>query len=292
MPTRTAAAKVNLALSVTGRRADGYHLLDSLVVFTEFGDQLHAEAAEVDSFEIDGPFAAALAGSPDAENLCLMARDGLRALTQASGHDAPGVALRLTKAMPVASGIGGGSADAAATLHLLADVWDFIADPDELAQLALTLGADVPMCLAGRPARASGIGETLDFIDGLPALALVLVNPGVAVATPSVFRALKSRDNPALPAIPQFTTTREMADWLGTTRNDLEPPARQVAPEIGACLGVLRDSGAVVARMSGSGATCFGLYGTDVDADAAAAMISRQHPGWFVTATRSLPSPA
>lgn len=291
MAIRAAAAKVNLALSVIGRRADGYHMLDSIVVFTEFGDQLHAEPAKVDSFEIDGPFAAALTGSPDAENLCLKARDGLRALALAGGNDAPGVALRLTKAMPVASGIGGGSADAAATLHLLSDVWNFAARVDDLAQLALSLGADVPMCLAGQPARASGIGETLDFIDGLPALALVLVNPGVAVSTPSVFRALESRDNPPLPPIPRLATASDVAQWLGNTRNDLEPPARQLAPEIDACLVALSGSGALVARMSGSGATCFGLYGTEAEAGVAAAALGRQKPGWFVTATRSLASP-
>ncbi|PWW01794.1 4-diphosphocytidyl-2-C-methyl-D-erythritol kinase [Hoeflea marina] len=292
LATRGATAKVNLALSITGRRADGYHLLDSLVVFTGFGDTLQAEPAAADSLDLDGPFAGALAGSPQADNLCLKARDGLRALAAARGHEAPGVALRLTKAIPVASGVGGGSADAAAVLHLLCDLWRFTADPDDLAQLALTLGADVPMCLANRPLRASGIGEALTFVDGLPALPMVLVNPGVAVSTPSVFRALESRDNPPLPAIPRLASVRETVAWLGGTRNDLEPPARRLAPAIDGCLDAIRQTGALLARMSGSGATCFGLYAADTEAQAAAAAIASRHPDWFVTATRSLASPA
>jgi 4-diphosphocytidyl-2-C-methyl-D-erythritol kinase len=271
-----APAKINLALHVTGRRADGYHLLESLAVFTEFGDRLTVAPAAEDSFAVTGPFAALV--PVDAGNLVIRARDALRALDAAA---AARVAITLEKNLPIASGIGGGSSDAAAALRALSRHWRMVAD---LAALSLKLGADVPMCLSARSLIARGIGEMLKPVS-LPSLSLVLVNPGVAVSTPEVFRALANRENPALPPLPLALDAASVLDWLRTTRNDLEAPAKALAPVIGDALDALDRSGAQFTRMSGSGATCFGLFESGAAAEAAAASIRINNPGWFVAAT-------
>lgn len=273
-----APAKINLALHVTGRRADGYHLLETLVVFAEFGDRITVAASGEDGFFVDGPFAGAV--PRDAGNLVLRARDALRAAYPAPA--AQPVSISLEKHLPVASGIGGGSSDAAATLRALARLWRIPADGAALARLALPLGADLPMCLAGHPLIARGIGEKLDPVRHFPALPMVLVNPGVAVETPKVFRALASRENPPLAPL---DTADTVLDWLGASRNDLEPAAMSIEPSIAAVLAVLRRSGAAFARMSGSGATCFGIFDTTSAASRAAAAISAEHPNWFSAAT-------
>ncbi|MEP9397042.1 4-(cytidine 5'-diphospho)-2-C-methyl-D-erythritol kinase [Mesorhizobium sp. KR2-14] len=279
-PAEHAPAKINLALHVTGQRADGYHLLESLAVFTEFGDHLTVSPATEDAFSVTGPFAAQV--PLDAGNLVIRARDALRALAPASA--AP-VAISLEKNLPVASGIGGGSSDAAAALRALARHWGIAAD---LAALGLKLGADVPMCLAARPLVAHGIGEHLQPVAGLPPLPLVLVNPGVGVSTPDVFRALASRENPPLPPLPGRLDTGSVLEWLRATRNDLENPAKTLAPAIADALDALKGTGAPFARMSGSGATCFGLFETDPAAADAAEAIRARRPGWFVAATKSM----
>ncbi len=268
MSARFAPAKVNLFLHVTGRRGDGYHLLDSLAVFADVGDVVSAEDAETLSLEIGGPFGAVLRAEDD--NLLLKA-----ARLLAPGR---GAALGLEKNLPVASGIGGGSADAAAALRLLARLWG-MTDVD-LAPLALQLGADVPVCLVSRPVRMQGIGEILVPAPRLPAFGMVLVNPGVAVPTPAVFKARAGAFSvpPALPAA--WAGFEEMIAGLTACANDLEAPAIGVAPVIGevlAALGAL--PGAALARMSGSGATCFALFETAQAARAAAALIAR--PGWW-----------
>jgi len=279
------SAKINLALHVTGRRADGYHLLESLVAFTRFGDGLSVEAAERDVFAVSGPFGSGLEGDT---NLVLRARDLLR---QHFGRaaEAP-VAITLEKNLPVASGIGGGSSDAAAALKLLTAFWGIEAGPDELARIGLKLGADVPMCLSGQPLVARGIGEALEPIPALPRLAILLVNPGLPLATPDVFSALISRENAPLPALPRSLGQGELVDWLRLTRNDLEPAAQAIMPVIGGALGLLRAEGAVLARMSGSGATCFGVFETTQEAERAGETIARKHPGWFVCATETTAS--
>lgn len=264
-----APAKVNLALHVTGRRADGYHLLDSLVAFPGVGDSLSAEPAADWSLAIDGPFAPGLEGGPG--NLVLRAA--------ALFPPAPALAFRLVKRLPVASGIGGGSADAAAAIRLVARLRS---EPLPPAGAVLGLGADVPVCLAGRPARMTGIGERLEPL-ALPAAWLVLVNPGVPVATAAVFAGLARRDNPGLPPPPAFPDAAALARWLLAQRNDLEPPALAAAPAIATVLAALAGArGALLARMSGSGATCFGLFATAAASAAAAAAIARDEPGWWV----------
>ncbi|RWG88590.1 MAG: 4-(cytidine 5'-diphospho)-2-C-methyl-D-erythritol kinase [Mesorhizobium sp.] len=282
--TLLAPAKINLALHVTGRRADGYHLLDSLAVFTRFGDRLQVEPAERDAFSVSGPFASGV--SLDDDNLVVKAREALR--REAGAARTPPVAIRLEKNLPIASGVGGGSSDAAAALNGLARLWALDIDEAELARIGLTLGADLPMCLKAKPLIARGIGDELSPLAGFPALALVLVNPGVAVSTPEVFKALSRRDSKALPPLPSRLDFHTIWNWLETTRNDLEPAARSIQPAVDETLKALKRAGAAFARMSGSGATCFGLFETGNVAKRAAIDIRGRHPGWFVAATRSM----
>ena len=269
-----APAKVNLTLHLRGRRADGYHLLDSLAVFPRIGDRLTAEPGPGLSLSLSGPFADGLGA--DGDNLVLRAAEAL-ARARAPGR---GAALRLEKRLPIAAGIGGGSADAAAALRLLSRLWG-VAVPDGLA---LGLGADVPVCLAGRAARMEGVGERLSCAPRLPGMWVVLVNPGVSVATGRVFAALERREGPPAPPPPQggFARFADLVDWLGTQRNDLQGAAIACCPAIGEALAAL--SAAPLARMSGSGATCFALWPDEGAARADAARLAAARPGWWVAA--------
>ncbi len=268
-----APAKINLHLHVVGRRQDGYHLLDSLVVFAGTGDWLEVAPARDLTLTVTGPFAAGLAAEPD--NLVLRAARGLADLAGII----PTGAIRLEKNLPVASGIGGGSADAAAALRLLCRFWDV--SPD-LTQLARALGADVPMCLLSRPALMSGIGEGLAPIPAMPEAGLILVNPGVAVSTPAVFRARSGGfSSPAeLPAT-GWPSVKALSHTLADTHNDLEAPARSLAPAVDTALAALASApGCRLARMSGSGATCFGLFDDSQAACHAADTLRRAN--WWV----------
>jgi len=273
-----ARAKVNLWLQVVGRRADGYHLLDSLVAFTDLADEIEVAPGSDLSLEIAGPAAASLEGGPD--NLVLKAA---RLLAGRAGV-APRAAIRLTKRIPVAAGLGGGSADAAATLLALVDLWRLAMPPEELFDLAVTLGADVPMCLAGRPALASGIGERLAPAPALPACAILLVNPGIALPTPAVFGARQGGFSAARPIADGWRDLGSLAEDLGRRGNDLTLAAISLQPDIAGVLDRLRRSDGVAhVAMSGSGATCFGLYGTIEDAKRAA---SRLPAAWWRHAGR------
>lgn len=263
-----ARAKVNLCLHVLGRREDGYHLLDSLVVFPELGDRLEAEPAAGLSLGVVGAFADQLPSG--GENLVLRAAEGLAAL---AGPARPGAALRLEKSLPVAGGIGGGSADAAAALRALMRLWNLRLDGPAAVRLALSVGADVPVCLgAPRPAMMGGIGEVLRPAPALPEAWLALANPGVPVPTAEVFRRLRRRDGAAAAPPGKFETVQELADWLATrTTNMLEPAAEAAAPAVGALRRRMAAlPGCLLARMSGSGGTCFGLFAEDRAALAAA----------------------
>lgn len=290
MPARTAHAKINLALHVTGQRDDGYHLLESLVVFTALGDAVSATQDAADQLVVEGPEAGSLADEPETDNLVARARDVLRQAALAKGKVAGPVSIRLNKRLPVASGIGGGSADAAATLKLLSELWGYQPGHEAMMQLGLKLGADVPMCLAGRPLLARGIGETLTPLDLGFSLDLVIVNPRIGVATPAVFAALENRQNPPLPPLPVhgLADRDSLLAWLGQTRNDLQAPARSAVPAIADCLHALNDAGARFARMSGSGASCFGFFDDSQAAQEAAAQLQRSRPDWFVAATSAL----
>ena len=283
-----APAKINLALHVTGRRADGYHLIESFVVFTELGDRVSARLADHDGFALEGPEAGALSAEDATGNLVVRARDALREAARQSGRLLAPVHITLDKRLPVASGIGGGSADAAATLQLLCELWDFRPGPEHLSQIALRLGADVPMCLIGQPLIARGIGEAIEPAELGFRLDLVIVNPRIGVSTPAVFQALESRDNAPVPAPQGLGDRDQLISWLATTRNDLAPPARRLVPEIGECLSALTHSGALLARMSGSGASCFGLFESPETASEAEKRLRRQKPAWFVKATRTI----
>ncbi|MER8894669.1 4-(cytidine 5'-diphospho)-2-C-methyl-D-erythritol kinase [Mesorhizobium sp. M0676] len=284
--TWLAPAKINLALHVTGKRADGYHLLESLVVFTRFGDRVEIEPADADRFSVSGRYATSV--PIDDSNLVVKAREALR--RQAGQQSTPPVAIRLEKNLPVASGVGGGSSDAAAVLQGLVRTWGLDIGEAELARIGLTLGADVPMCLAAKPLVARGVGDELSLVPDFPALALVLVNPGVAVSTPDVFNALEKRDNEGLPPLPRAFDFHSVRNWLEITRNDLEPAAQAIQPPIGRALSLLNRAGSGFSRMSGSGATCFGLFETGNVAKRAAAEIRSREPEWFVAATRSIAS--
>lgn len=280
-----APAKINLALHVTGQRADGYHLLDSLVTFAEFGDELSIDAAAADTLGIDGPFAAQL---QDAEtNLVIRARDALRTL--AVGRPCPPVAIQLTKNLPIASGLGGGSGDAAAALHGLNEHWRLSLSVDALRGAGLALGADVPMCLAGRPLRATGIGDEITLLDGFPALDLVLVNPGLEVSTPAIFKALQNKKNRTMSSKANLASFHAACEFLSAQHNDLQRPAMALVPAIADCLSALQENGAMLARMSGSGATCFGIFTNAANAARAARNINAKHPTWWCLATRSIP---
>lgn len=279
-----APAKINLALHVTGQRADGYHLLETLVTFTEAGDVIRIRDADADSFSISGPFGDLLRAGDGGDNLVTRARDLLRDALASTGQSARPVAIHLEKNLPVASGIGGGSADAAATLRALLRHWDAGIDPQSLASLALTLGADVPMCLESRSLIARGIGEDIEPVSDLPELFLVLANPLKAVSTPEIFRRLQNRANPPLPE----RKADGWMDFLAQSRNDLQPPAQALLPEIGEIVELLSQEGAALVRMSGSGATCFGIFHSSDAAQKAETSLREKRPGWYFQATRTI----
>lgn len=277
-----APAKINLALHVTGQRPDGYHLLDTLVTFAGFGDELTISAAHADELLVEGPFAGALEGQEAGKNLVIKARDAMRAL--AAGRPCPPVSIHLTKNLPIASGLGGGSSDAAAALLGLNRHWGLALPMDALSAAGLSLGADVPMCLVGKPLRARGIGEEIALLDAFPALDLVLVNPGVGVSTPAIFKALEKKDNRPMSSKANLASFHAACEFLSAQHNDLQRPAMALEPVISDCLAALEDSGAMLARMSGSGATCFGIFTNAANAARAAGVIGRKNPQWFVRA--------
>ena len=277
--TELARAKVNLFLHVRGRMPDGYHVLESFAVFPEVGDFLEAEPAPGISLSLSGPFAAGLGSGGD--NLAVSAARALSDRTSGG----PGAALRLAKNLPLAAGIGGGSADAGAVLRALARLWPE-APGGALADIAFALGADAPVCLASRPAMMGGVGEKLDPAPTFPGFWMVLVNPGQPLSTAEAFAGLERRDNPpGAPPPRNFTDFSHLVSWLTLQRNDLEPPARRLRPVIGKVLSALGwDGDCALARMSGSGATCFGLFKTEASALSSAERLRRAESGWWVTA--------
>lgn len=294
MPIRetseAAPAKINLALHVTGLRADGYHLLDSIVTFADHGDRLSFVPAERDGFSLGGRFGPLLSAQPDGPdgNLVLKARDLMRDALALEGRAAPAVAIELEKNLPVASGIGGGSADAAATLRGLLRFWDVTPPQETLSALALKLGADVPMCLESRPLRARGIGERIDRLEAMPRFGIVLANPLKAVSTPEIFRRLEQKNNPPIDAPPQGADRQDWLGYLARQRNDLEPPARAIMPEIADISNLLREAGARLVRMSGSGATCFGLFNDLSEAQTAQGRLAELRPDWYFQAAETV----
>jgi 4-diphosphocytidyl-2-C-methyl-D-erythritol kinase len=260
-----APAKINLALHVTGQRADGYHLLDMIVGFANVGDVVTVAPSDRARLILTGPEAQALSDGPNI----------ITKITDAFATSP--LAITLHKNLPIASGIGGGSADAAATYRALRS------GQDDIARL-LEIGADVPMCVTCQPARVRGIGQDILPLT-LAELSIVLVNPRIQVATPSVFKNLKIKDNPALADLPQdLSNPAQLIEYLSMQRNDLQSPAIALAPIIATALSEIAQSGAKIARMSGSGATCFGIYASTAKAQSAARDLSHAHPDWWITA--------
>ncbi len=296
-------AKINLTLRITGRTANGYHLLDSVVGFADLGDLLTLTALSPggpDRLTLEGQFGRALAAEPD--NLVLRAAGAMRAWAMEShALAAPASAsFTLDKRLPVASGIGGGSADAAAALRLLRRAWALDAVPlTALVPLAKTLGADVPVCLLGEPARMRGIGDLVEpltdpdqsLADPLPAAPLVLVNPGVPVETRAVFAARTGEFSPPLLTLPPLRTVEDLAGLVQRGGNDLAAPALQLCPPIAKVLQALhRQPGCLAAAVSGSGGTCFGIFRDIATRDAAAGTLKTGEPGWWVASTRLAPT--
>ncbi len=280
--TLAAPAKVNLYLHVTGRRDDGYHLLDSLVAFADIADVLTLSPAPSLAFSADGPFSADM-GDDSAANLVVRAAG---ALAEAVGRK-PDVVLHLTKNLPVASGIGGGSADAAACLRGLAEWWDIAPDAPILRQVAAALGSDIPACVAGRACYMGGIGTDLAPCPRLPGAGLVLVNPGIQLSTPAVYRARQGGFSPPMRFQTAPEDARALAALLAGRTNDLAAAASSLAPEIAAVIAAIGAApSCLIARMSGSGATCFGLFEDVAGAARAASEIQRAHPAWWVASGR------
>jgi 4-diphosphocytidyl-2-C-methyl-D-erythritol kinase len=279
----TAKAKLNLTLEVLGRRADFYHEVRSLVGFTELGDSVALEPGDELALAVDGPFSGALQG----DNLIIAAAEAAKA-------KAPGIALgrfQLTKALPVAAGLGGGSADAAAALRLLAEANPGTLSATALVEIAGRLGSDVTACLASRPALMTGRGDQVTDVRGFPACSVVLVNPGLPLATASVYGALNAAPLSATPAdtepVPDFGGSFErLIDYASPRGNDLTAAALRLAPAIGEVLTALRRVASTrLVQLAGSGPTCFALFATADEARAAATSLQAAHPSWWVAAT-------
>jgi 4-diphosphocytidyl-2-C-methyl-D-erythritol kinase len=242
---------------------------------------LTVEPASEDRLTVIGPYANATPGGPD--NIVMRALALYREMAVAT---AP-ASITVEKNLPIASGIGGGSSDAAALLKVIDRINGSAAGQDKLLAIGKKLGADLPMCLHASPLVASGIGERIEPLARFPALAMVLVNPAIEISTPAIFKALESKENPALPELGAVFSPEALVDWLKTTRNDLERPAGKLFPQIAEARQLLHESGALFARMSGSGATFFGIFSDNNAAKNAELKIKSERPGWFAVATRT-----
>ena len=275
-----AQAKLNLYLHITGKRDDGYHLLDSLVVFTEFGDRITVEASDDLSLTITGEFAT---GLPTQDNIVMKAAHALREKCGVS----TGAKLAIEKLIPVGAGLGGGSSDAAAAMLLLNELWQTGLDKEQLAEIGLPLGADVPMCVHQAPCMVSGIGEVIAPTPELPAFHLLLVNPRQEVLTAEVYRnfQLSERHQPA----DEMAGYASLMEWLSAQRNDLQQPATTLCPIIQEVLVAIKETqDCTLTRMCGSGATCFGLYESQQNCIEASKRITSAHPDWWVQSTQSI----
>jgi 4-diphosphocytidyl-2-C-methyl-D-erythritol kinase len=280
-----APAKLNLYLHITGRRDNGYHELDSLVAFCDVGDELAVEEAEKFSLSIDGPFALSLTNEPVESNLIYRAA---HKLAEAVGKE-PNLKVGLVKNLPIASGIGGGSSDAAAVLRLLAQLWDIPPNDPLLFSVAKSLGQDIPCCIESKTCCFQGIGDIVTQGPELPPTAALLVNPHRALPTPSVYKARQGGFAQPAPFASNPKDAKELAAWLGQRHNGLTEAACSLVPEIkNVLLAIESTADCLLSRMSGSGATCFGLYADMEAARQARRKLFALHPNWWMVPT-SLP---
>ena len=287
--SNTANAKINLNLSVLGKRADGYHALDSLVTFAVLGDELSVSSSDKLTLSYEGAFASDLKDSfvHESDDLVLKAATAL----QHESGTSMGAALQLTKSVPLGAGLGGGSADAAACLRLLNSFWKLDWSMEALMTLGANIGSDVPACLMNAPCRMTGRGEHVTKIDTLPILFCVLVNPGVHLSTAEIFRKLNTskidadKRNTPNEKLPDLTTYEALYNYLQNTGNDLLSPAMEIAPSIGLVLDAISNTGADISAMTGSGSTCFGLFKDEVSARHAKEQLKELFPDYWVEAT-------
>ena len=281
--TAFAPAKINLTLSLLGKRRDGYHELESLVVFADVGDRLAATPSDDWGLDVNGPFAPGLAGENPQDNLVICAARVVHEWARAKGADVSPLRFQLEKKLPVASGIGGGSADAAAAIKLCLQSAGLDTD-DDLVSAAAALGADIPVCLMGQPAWMGGVGDKLSLAQTPTNIPMVLVNPGIGISTGEIFQRLNA-DPVTEQGVkrPDLSSFEGLIEYLESSGNDLEKPALELAPVIGIVLEAIASSDAAIARMSGSGATCFGIYQTQDEATIAAEILSASHPEWWVS---------
>jgi 4-diphosphocytidyl-2-C-methyl-D-erythritol kinase len=288
----TAFAKINLALHVGSRRADGYHSIDTLVTFADLAEVVRARPSSGGGprLNIDGTFSDELASARSSENLVLRAAEALAGEVRVRAL--PPADLYLTKEIPIAAGLGGGSADAAATLRLLNRHWDLGYGDTRLAEIGAKLGADVPMCLPSRPAIAQGIGERLTFVGGLPSLPMTLVRPPVMLSAAEVYDRLQESQRSPMPPVPaRFTSVAALASWLMETRNDLTQPATGLSGLVDKAMRALSsEPDCLIARMSGSGASVFGIFATNAAAERAEKRIRNEQPDWWVAAVETIGS--
>ena len=279
-----APAKINLYLHITGRTDNGYHTLDSLVNFADIGDEIHISAADDFFFEVNGPYAGdfpddALKADNESTNLVVMAASAMAQRTQRLPH----FKITLTKNLPIASGIGGGSSNAAAVIWGLQQWWGLPQDLDFLPDLFLQLGADVPVCYFAQPARMQGIGEVVTPVEAMPEMDVVLVNPNVPCTTHDVFTLYQPDFKVPAPLPQGDVSIEEWIDFLALQENDLQSAAHRLVPVIGNVLSSLRSSqGCLLHRLSGSGATCFGIFDSSQSARVAAKALSNSHPDWWI----------
>ena len=287
--SNTANAKINLNLSVLGKRADGYHALDSLVTFAVLGDELSVSSSDELTLSYEGAFASDLKASliHESDDLVLKAAT---ALQQESGTSM-GAALQLTKSVPLSAGLGGGSADAAACLRLLNSFWKLGWTIEALMTLGANIGSDIPVCLMNAPCRMTGRGEHVTKIASLPVLFCVLVNPNVHVSTAEIFRKLNTsqidtdKSKSLNEKLPDFTKYEVLYSYLRNAGNDLLSPAMEIAPSIGLILDTISKTGADISAMTGSGSTCFGLFKDEVSARHAKKQLKELFPEYWVEAT-------
>lgn len=276
-----APAKLNLFLHITGRRDDGYHLLESLFVFTSFGDEITITSADTISLTINGPFASIIACEKIEKNLVYRAA----LLLQKKYAVKQGAHIILTKNIPVGAGLGGGSSDAAAVLKALNQFWQLQIDSETLATMGLSLGADIPACIVEKPALVFGIGDQVTPIAFPFSLSVLLINPNKSLSTPMVFQAYKETNTPfsASEHINRFEDLNTLFAFLKKTRNDLEAAAIQLQPDIQIILSTLKqNTRCELARMSGSGATCFALFRNHDEAQSAEKLLKKQFPHYWI----------